>query len=103
MASFILKDLIGDEGHDAVKGIKKGHVKLLQREKRNMKRIHTAVDYFEGKMKVRREQLANRSAKSASNTYQRHNDVWRIEWNSMNESNSDLPSETFLYNYLFDK
>ena len=25
MTSFILKDLIGDEGRDAVKGIKKGH------------------------------------------------------------------------------
>ena len=103
MATFILKDLIGDEGHDAVKGIKKGHDKLLKREKRSIKRIHTAVDYFEGKMKIRREELAIRSVQSASNTYKRHDEVWRNEWNMMNETNSDLPSETFLYNYLFDK
>jgi len=103
MASSILNDYIGDDGDDAVKGIKKSHDKLLSREERKIKQIHSAVSYFEAKMKVRRDALANRCTQSISRTYTRQHNVWRNEWNYMNRSSSDLPSDTFLYDYLFDK
>ena len=103
MVSSILKDYIGDDDNDAVKGIKKSHDNLLQREKRKIKQIHSAVSYFEAKMKVRREALANRCAQWIARTYTRQHNVWRNEWNDMNTSSSNLPSEEFMCDYLFDK
>jgi len=103
MSTMILKDYIGDDGNAAVKGIKKSHDKLMQTQKRKIEHIHTAVSYFEAKMKVRREALANRCIQSINRTYPRQDNMWRNEWNTMNATSTDLPSEAFMYDYLFDK
>jgi len=84
MSPHILKDVLGDDGDFAVKGIKAGHVKLLRRDKRKFIKIHDAVDHFEGKMKKRRVDLSERTIDSVNKTYTRHNCDWKQDWNSIN-------------------
>ena len=54
-------------------------------------------------MKLRREALAKRCIQLINRTYTRQENMWRNEWNNMNASSTDLPSEAFMYDYLFDK
>ena len=68
MSPHTLKDVLGNIGDFAVKGIKAGHVKLLRWDKRKFKRIHDAVDHFEGKMKERQFDLSGRIKLSTRHT-----------------------------------
>jgi len=43
MSPNILKDLLGDDGNHALKGIKKNHEKLMHTEKRKLTQIYKAV------------------------------------------------------------
>jgi len=84
MSLHILKDVRGDDGDFAVKGIKGGHVKSLRRDKQNLKKTHDAVDHFEGKMKKRRVDLDERTKDSFKKTYTCHNFGWKQDWNNIN-------------------
>jgi len=57
MSPNILKDLLGDDGNHAIKGIKTNHENLMHREKRKLSEIYKAVSYFETKMSKRRSTL----------------------------------------------
>ena len=84
-ATVILKDLLGDDGEFAVKGMKTGHVKLLRCETCKITKIHNAVDHFEGKMKKRRIALAEKLKDSVDKTYTHHNFDWKLDWNNVNK------------------
>ena len=69
MSPNILKDLLGDDGNHALKGIKKNHEKLMYREKQKLTQIYKAVSYFEDKITKRRKILRDRTDTSNNNTY----------------------------------
>jgi len=69
MLPNILKDLLGNDGNHALKGIKKNHEKLLHREKCKLTQMYKAVSYFEDKMTKRRKTLRDRTDTSNKNTY----------------------------------
>ena len=84
MSPNILKDLLGDDGNHAIKGIKTNHDNLIHREKRKLSEIYKAVSYFETKMSKRRSTLREKTASSNNNTYIRRKCYWRDAWKEIN-------------------
>ena len=80
ISTSILMDLLGDDGDDALKGIKKVHNNSKRKQKRKMDHVHDAVEHFEGKMEKRRCNLAEKIKLTDTDSFARHELWWRNEW-----------------------
>eukprot|EP00984_Skeletonema_dohrnii_P009331 scaffold3571_cov78-Skeletonema_dohrnii-CCMP3373.AAC.3 len=91
MSKLILKDMLGDDGKNQLKQIKKKHEKTLKRKRKKIDDIHKFVQLYEEKMTGRRAILCENIAKSEQNTFESKSYWWKDEYKKlMDQRNGDM-------------
>lgn len=83
MSKLLFKDVIGEDGDEAVRHIKKAHQKEIGRVSKKMKFVQLVNRHFQKKIDDRMEALEIRTEASASNTFTKRNYSWRNKYNEV--------------------
>ena len=83
MSLCILKDVLEDDGEDAIHDIKKNFEKDLAIEKRKFDMIKIANRHFENKMEKRMKCIHDKTEKSRLGSYVRRSIPWRDKYDEI--------------------
>lgn len=77
LSKLLFKDLIGEDGDEAIRHIKKAHQKEIGRVTRKMKFVQLVNRHFNRKIDERMDALEKRTEASVTNTFTRRDYKWR--------------------------
>ena len=82
MSKDILNDMLGKDGANALKKIRKNEEKVLRAKKRKVNLVFMAVQHFESKMNKRRKLLIQSMERSTLGTYFRCEADWKRKYDA---------------------
>ena len=80
MSKLSLKDILGNDSKNQLKGIKQKHEEKLRRKQKKIEDVHRFVEMYENKMAERRKVLLDNISKSEQNAFDRKNYWWKEEY-----------------------
>jgi hypothetical protein len=80
MSNLLFKDLLDEDGDEAMIGVKKTHQHELAKVEKQMKFVRTVNRHFEVKVAARMMSVVAKAEASVSKTFHRHDYEWRNEY-----------------------
>ena len=77
---LLLKELLGEDGDDAMHGMKEKHLKSLAAIKMRVDTVRIVNSHFENKLNRRMDSLKVATEKSENGTFRKRNRCWKSQY-----------------------